>query len=135
MASIELSTTYLGLRLSNPFMTGASPLPDHLDTARRLEDAGCAAIVLHSLFEEQISQAETGRIHHRDPLARIEIDADLGNRGNAFRAEIALSAHAEWAMSGRVHRDRRRTFGHVISPRAGRPSSMPRCRPEASKSP
>ena len=68
MASIELSTTYLGLRLSNPFMTGASPLPDHLDTARRLEDAGCAAVVLHSLFEEQISQAETGRIHHRDPL-------------------------------------------------------------------
>jgi len=68
MASIDLSTTFLGLRLSNPFMTGASPLPDHLDTARRLEDAGCAAIVLHSLFEEQISQAETGRIHHRDPL-------------------------------------------------------------------
>src|SRR5215813_4980274 len=68
MAAIDLSTTYLGLRLSNPFMTGASPLPDHLDPARRLEDAGCAAIVLHSLFEEQISQAETGRIHHRDPL-------------------------------------------------------------------
>jgi dihydroorotate dehydrogenase (fumarate) len=68
MASIDLSTTFLGLRLSNPFMTGASPLPDHLDTARSLEDAGCAAIVLHSLFEEQISQAETGRIRHRDPL-------------------------------------------------------------------
>ena len=68
MASIDFSTTYLGLRLSSPFMTGASPLADHLDTARRLEDAGCAAIVLHSLFEEQISQAETGRIHHLDPL-------------------------------------------------------------------
>jgi dihydroorotate dehydrogenase (fumarate) len=66
MGSIDLSTTYLGLRLSNPFMTGASPLADHLDTARRLEDAGCAAIVLHSLFEEQISQRETGRIRHRD---------------------------------------------------------------------
>jgi dihydroorotate dehydrogenase (fumarate) len=70
MASIDLSTNYLGLPLSNPFMTGASPLADHLDTARRLEDAGCAAIVLHSLFEEQISQAETGRIHHLDPLDR-----------------------------------------------------------------
>jgi dihydroorotate dehydrogenase (fumarate) len=68
MASIDFSTTYLGLRLSSPFMTGASPLADHVDTARRLEDAGCAAIVLHSLFEEQISQAETGRIHHLDPL-------------------------------------------------------------------
>jgi dihydroorotate dehydrogenase (fumarate) len=70
MAAIDLSTTYLGLRLTNPFMIGASPLADHLDTARRLEDAGCAAIVLHSLFEEQISLAESGRIHHLDPLDR-----------------------------------------------------------------
>src|SRR3954469_11303373 len=68
MASIDLSTTYLGLRLASPFMTGASPLADHLDTARRLEDAGCAAIVMHSLFEEQITQAQTGRIHQMDPL-------------------------------------------------------------------
>jgi len=64
----DLSTTYLGLRLANPFIAGASPLADHLDTARRLEDAGCAAIVLHSLFEEQITQAETGRIHEMDPF-------------------------------------------------------------------
>ena len=53
MAAIDLSTTYLGLALGNPFVAGASPLGDHLDTVRRLEDAGCAAIVLHSLFEEQ----------------------------------------------------------------------------------
>ena len=70
MAAIDLSTTYLGLPLASPFMTGASPLADHLDTVRRLEDAGCAAIVLHSLFEEQITQAESGRIHHLDPLDR-----------------------------------------------------------------
>src|SRR6476659_7759214 len=70
MGSPDLSTTYLGLRLANPFMTGASPLADHLDTARRLEDAGCAAIVLHSLFEEQISQADSGRLRHLDPLDR-----------------------------------------------------------------
>jgi dihydroorotate dehydrogenase (fumarate) len=68
MASVDLTTTYLGLELKAPFMTGASPLSDHLDTVRRLEDAGCAAIVLHSLFEEQISQAESGRIRHLDPL-------------------------------------------------------------------
>lgn len=66
----DLSTTYLGLALANPFIAGASPLADHLDNARRLEDAGCAAIVLHSLFQEQISQAETGRIHEMDPLDR-----------------------------------------------------------------
>jgi len=68
MAAIDLSTTYLGLPLANPFMTGASPLADHLDTVRRLEDAGCAAIVLHSLFEEQITQRESGRIHQMDPF-------------------------------------------------------------------
>jgi dihydroorotate dehydrogenase (fumarate) len=66
MSSDDLSTTYLGLPLSNPFMTGASPLTDHLDTVRRLEDAGCAAIVLYSLFEEQISEAESGRIRQMD---------------------------------------------------------------------
>jgi dihydroorotate dehydrogenase (fumarate) len=70
MASIDLTTTYLGLKLAHPFMAGASPLGDHLDTVRQLEDAGCAAIVLHSLFEEQISQSESGRIHHMDPLDR-----------------------------------------------------------------
>ena len=70
MTSVDLSTSYLGLKLANPFMTGASPLGDHLDTVRQLEDAGCAAIVLHSLFEEQISEEQSGRIHHMDPLDR-----------------------------------------------------------------
>jgi len=66
MASPDLTTTYLGLHLSNPYIAGASPLGDHLDSARRLEDAGCAAIVLHSLFEEQISEEMSGRIHGMD---------------------------------------------------------------------
>jgi len=70
MSPIDLSTTYLGLQLANPFIAGASPLSDHLDTVRRLEDGGCAAIVLHSLFEEQITQKETGRIRHMDHLDR-----------------------------------------------------------------
>jgi dihydroorotate dehydrogenase (fumarate) len=51
---MDLSTTYLGLSLPHPFMPGASPLVDDLDTVRRLEDAGAAAIVMHSLFEEQL---------------------------------------------------------------------------------
>ncbi len=60
-------TSYLGFRLPHPFIAGASPYGHHLDTARRLEDAGCAAIVLHSLFEEQITSAQEGRIRHMDP--------------------------------------------------------------------
>jgi dihydroorotate dehydrogenase (fumarate) len=66
--TVDLTTTYLGLTLAHPFMVGASPLADHLDTVKRLEDGGAAAIVLHSLFEEQISMAESGRIHQMDPL-------------------------------------------------------------------
>jgi len=65
---MDLSTTYLGLTLAHPFMAGASPLADHLDTARRLEDGGASALVLHSLFEEQLTLAACGEIHHRDPL-------------------------------------------------------------------
>lgn len=68
MTSTDLSTTYLGLRLSSPYIAGASPLGDLLDTVRRLEDGGCGAIVLHSLFEEQVSEMQTGRIHGMDPL-------------------------------------------------------------------
>ncbi len=52
---MELATTYLGLQLSHPLMAGASPLADDLDKVKRLEDAGAAAIVMHSLFEEQIA--------------------------------------------------------------------------------
>jgi dihydroorotate dehydrogenase (fumarate) len=55
---MDLSTTYLGFHLPNPLMPGASPLVDDLDVVRRLEDAGAAAIVMHSLFEEQITGEE-----------------------------------------------------------------------------
>ena len=52
---MNLDTTYLGLALPHPFICGASPLVDDLDNVRRLEDAGAAAIVMNSLFEEQIT--------------------------------------------------------------------------------
>jgi dihydroorotate dehydrogenase (fumarate) len=52
---MDLSTTYLGLDLPHPLMPGASPLADDLDSVRRLEDAGAPAIVMRSLFEEQIT--------------------------------------------------------------------------------
>lgn len=64
---MDLSTTYLGLTLAHPFIAGASPLSDHLDTVRQLEDGGASAIVLHSLFEEQVTMDLRGEIRHRDP--------------------------------------------------------------------
>ena len=51
---IDLSTTYLGMNLKNPVVVSSSPLQRDLDNIRRMEDAGAAAIVMHSLFEEQI---------------------------------------------------------------------------------
>ena len=51
---MDLSSTYLGFRLKHPLMPGASPLADDLDKVKRLEDCGASAIVLRSLFEEQI---------------------------------------------------------------------------------
>lgn len=50
----DLTTTYLGLNLKNPLVASASPLCEHLDNIKRMEDAGAGAVVLHSLFEEQI---------------------------------------------------------------------------------
>ncbi len=67
---MDLTTSLFGLRLPHPFVAGASPLGWQLDSVKRLEDAGCAAIVLPSLFEEQITLAKEGRIRHMDPLER-----------------------------------------------------------------
>ena len=72
---MDLSTTYLGLKLAHPLMPGASPLVDDLDTVRRLEDAGAAAIVMHSLFEEQITSG-AGRPRSRHVDAHAESFAE-----------------------------------------------------------
>ena len=52
---IDLSTAYLGLKLKNPLVASSSPLTESTDNLRRLEDAGAAAVVLPSIFEEQLA--------------------------------------------------------------------------------
>jgi dihydroorotate dehydrogenase (fumarate) len=69
---MDTRTSYLGIRLEHPFIAGASPFGYHVDAVKRLEDAGCAAVVLHSLFEEQITCAYEGRV------------ADIDVRGGEF---------------------------------------------------
>ena len=61
---MKLTTTYLGLTLAHPFMPGASPLADNLDTVLQLEDAGASAIVMRSLFEEQILRDRFGFVYY-----------------------------------------------------------------------
>jgi dihydroorotate dehydrogenase (fumarate) len=53
---MDLSTNYLGLKLRTPLMVSASPLSEDIDNIKRMEDAGASAVVLHSLFEEQLRQ-------------------------------------------------------------------------------
>src|SRR6266508_11121 len=59
-----LSTTYLGLNLKNPLVASASPLSKKIDKARKLEEAGISAIVMYSLFEEQISRESLELDHY-----------------------------------------------------------------------
>ena len=76
---MQTETSYLGLRLPHPFIAGASPLGYRVDTVKRLEDAGCAAVVLDSLFEEQITFEQTQRIAGVSPDDRefADIFADF----------------------------------------------------------
>jgi dihydroorotate dehydrogenase (fumarate) len=60
---MDLSTTYLGLKLKNPIVPSASPLSHTVDSMKRLEDAGAAAVVMYSLFEEQIAH-EAAELDH-----------------------------------------------------------------------
>jgi dihydroorotate dehydrogenase (fumarate) len=55
---VDLSTEYLGIALDNPLVPSSSPLSKNIDSAKRLEDAGASALVMHSLFEEKIEEEE-----------------------------------------------------------------------------
>jgi len=61
---IDLSTKYLGLKLASPLVVSASPLSRDIDGICRLEDAGASAVVLYSLFEEQLRQEEVDLQYH-----------------------------------------------------------------------
>lgn len=62
-AVVDLSTTYMGLKLKNPIIIGASPLTSTIESIEALEANGAAAVVLHSIFEEQINH-EMHEIDH-----------------------------------------------------------------------
>ena len=83
---MALSTTYLGLNLKNPLVASASPLSKKVERAKKLEEAGISAIVMYSLFEEQI-------IHES-----LELDHYM-NRGSESFAE-ALSYLPDGGMYG-----------------------------------
>ncbi|MFC1772493.1 dihydroorotate dehydrogenase-like protein [Pseudomonadota bacterium] len=69
---IDLSTEYLGLKLDNPLVPSSSPLTGELDSAKKLEDAGASALVLPSLFEEDVE-------HEQKQLERFVYSQALGH--------------------------------------------------------
>jgi dihydroorotate dehydrogenase (fumarate) len=72
---MDLTTTYLGLKLKNPLVPSASPLSRTLDSMKRLEDAGAAAIVMYSLFEEQIEHEAAEMEHYLAYGSRAHAEA------------------------------------------------------------
>ncbi len=71
----DLTTTYLGLHLKNPLVASASPLSKKVDAVRRIEDAGAAALVMYSLFEEQITHESYELDHYLERGAHSYAEA------------------------------------------------------------
>lgn len=101
---MDLATTYLGLDLRNPLIASASPLTSTLDGLRRLEDAGAAAVVLPSLFEEQI-EAEAIARDRLDDLAAGFAEANgffpagsLPDHGPQHQLDLIARARAALAI-------------------------------------
>ena len=81
--TIDLSTTYLGMKLKNPLVASSSPMCEDIGNIRRMEDAGAAAVVLHSLFEEQIE------IDQRELEAALDAGEDRGPEAPSFFPDAA----------------------------------------------
>jgi dihydroorotate dehydrogenase (fumarate) len=100
---MDLSTTYLGFNLPNPFIAGASPMVDNLDTVRRLEDAGAAMIVMHSLFEEQLNAEAMATYQSMEYVAE------------SFPEALTLFPHpAEFALGPQEYLDQIRNLKETV---------------------
>ena len=97
MGVMDLRTRYLGLDLAHPFMPGASPLSNHIDTVMRLEDAGASAIVLNSLFEEDVVRYSAAPDRYLERLLRIKQRTHL-----PVIASLNGTTAEGWLHSGRI---------------------------------
>jgi dihydroorotate dehydrogenase (fumarate) len=96
----DLRTEYLGLDLRHPIVASASPLSRTLDGVRRLEDAGAAAVVLFSLFEEQIVQ-ENQAFEHLTTVSAESFPEALGYFPAAAEYEVGPDAYLELVLRAR----------------------------------
>jgi dihydroorotate dehydrogenase (fumarate) len=101
---IDLKTTYMGLPLKGPIVVSSTPLSESADNARRMEDAGAAAIVLTSLFEEQLI------------LESQTLDDDLSRGTDSFAESLGyLPEQADYRMTHDVYLDYLRRTKEAVS--------------------
>lgn len=100
----DLSSRYLGLALKNPLVASASPLSRELDTARRLEDAGAAALVMYSLWEEDLlaEERQFERFMHHQALGHGEASSFLPPQPDF---QSSLDQYLEQLQSLKTHLD------------------------------
>ena len=104
---IDLSMQYLGLKLSGPIVVSSTPLSESIDNVRRMEDAGASAIVLTSLFEEQLA------------LESRALDEDLSRGTDSFAESLGyLPDLDDYRMTHEVYLE-------ASAPRQARPSPFP----------
>ena len=96
---MNLSTNYLGLKLANPLIVGASPFCDNTHVAHQLEDAGASAIVMRSLFEEQVDAEQRA-------LAVARAAGRITRVASKERARMRLNSTC--IISSRIRSARRR---------------------------
>lgn len=101
---VDLSTTYLGLSLKNPIVASSSPLSHKVETVRQLDEAGASAVVLYSLFEEQIIQDS------------LKLNEDL-NRGTYSFAEALtyLPEYGQYTIGPEVYVEHLRKVKQAVS--------------------
>lgn len=101
---INLSTYYLGLKLKGPVVVSSTPLAESLDNVRRMEDAGASAIVLTSLFEEQLE------------LESRALDEDLSRGTDSFPESLDyLPDLADYRMTHEVYLEYLRKVKRAVS--------------------
>ena len=107
---MDLSTNYLGMKLRTPLVPSASPLSRNVDDVKRLEDAGAAAVVFHSVFEEQLQpDARTGDFKvgpelYLDHIAQAKASVTTNDPSELAAATPAPMRKASFVVSGQTER-------------------------------
>ena len=87
---MDLSTKYLGMKLRTPLVASASPISHEISTIRRLEEVGASAVVLHSLFEEQLQQEGVKRERHRNERSDSFAESQFPGPSNSAASQTTI---------------------------------------------